>query len=106
MTTIFVTYDGDADTRFDRGYYVHTHIPLVIEAWSASGLLSAAAFFPDGPGEGTIAVCVCQFRDDAAVDASFGSPEATRVMADIAHFTDVKPSQLRAAPFSWVDWRS
>ena len=98
MTTIFVTYAGDADSRFDREYYVHKHIPLVVEAWRAHGLLSAAAFFPAGAGEGTIAICVCQFRDDAAVQASFGSPESARVMADIPHFTDVKPSQLRAVP--------
>ena len=98
MTTIFVMYAGDANTRFDREYYVHKHLPLVIEEWSAHGLLSVAAFFPAGPGEGTIAVCVCQFRDNAAVDASFDPPNSARVMADVPHFTDVKPSQLRAVP--------
>ncbi len=98
MTTVFVMYAGNAGTRFDREYYVHKHLPLVMEVWRAHGLLSVAAFFPAGPGEGTIAVCVCLFRDDAAVDVSFGSPESARVMADIPHSTDVKPSQLRAVP--------
>lgn len=98
MATVFVMYAGNAGTRFDREYYVHSHLPLVMKAWSAYGLLSAEAFFPDGVGEGTIALCICHFRDDAAVDASFGSPEAAGVMADVLHFTDVKPSQLRAVP--------
>ncbi len=98
MATVFVMYAGDADTRFDREYYVHSHLPLVIKAWSAYGLLSAEAFFPGGVGEGTIALCICRFRDEAAIEASFGSPEAAGVMADVPHFTNVKPSQLRAVP--------
>ena len=36
MTTMYVTYPGDAGTRFDRDYYVRHHLPLVIECWSRS----------------------------------------------------------------------
>ncbi len=98
MAIMYVTYPGDAAVRFDRDYYVRTHLPLVRESWNRYGLESAAAFFPDGDGAGTIAVCICVFRDDAAVQASFGSPEAPRVMADIPNFTDAQPTQSRALP--------
>ncbi len=98
MATVYVTYPGDPGTRFDRDYYIHTHLPLVCESWKPYGLQSAAAFFPSGEGAGILAVCLCQFRDEAAIAASFGSPESGRVMADIAHFTDAKPSQSRAVP--------
>lgn len=98
MTTVFITYGGGMGTRFNRKYYVDRHLPLVMKAWSRHGLESAAAFFPAGAGEGIIAVCICQFHDEAAVAASFGSPEAPGVMADVAHFTDAQPSQSRSVP--------
>ncbi len=46
MTTMYVTYPGDASTRFDRDYYVRHHVPLVMECWGPLGLESCAAFWP------------------------------------------------------------
>ena len=57
-----------------------------------------AAFFPSGDGAGTVCVCECVFRDDAAVKAALASPQTGPVMADVRNFTDATPSQLRAAP--------
>lgn len=98
MTTMYVTYPGDAGTRFDRDYYVNGHLPLVMECWGPYGLQSCTAFFPAGDGAGTIAIAECRFRDEAALKAALGAPESPRVMADVAKFTDAKPSQSRAAP--------
>ena len=98
MTTLYVTYPGTAQTRFDRDYYIHTHLPLVREAWGPHGLETVAAFFPAGDGEGTVAVCVCGFRDDAAMRNAFASPLTGQVMADVPRFTDAKPLQSRALP--------
>ena len=98
MTMLFVTYAGDAGTRFDRAYYVGTHLPLVMEAWGPYGLETIAAFFPADDGAGMIALCVCGFRDEAAISSALGSPQTERVMADVKHFTDAKPSQSRAVP--------
>ena len=36
MTTMYVTYPGDA-TRFDRGYYVRHHLPLVMGMLGKAG---------------------------------------------------------------------
>ena len=93
---LFVTYPGKANTRFDRKYYVDSHLPLVLGSWQQYGLETVAAFFPQDEGEGLIAICACNFRDEAAIQASFASPEADRIMADIAHFTDAKPVQSLA----------
>jgi uncharacterized protein (TIGR02118 family) len=98
METMYVTYPGDAGTRFDRDYYVSSHLPLVMEAWGRYGLESAAALFPPDDGAGTIAVCICRFRDEAALRAALASPQSGPVMADIAKFTDATPSQSRATP--------
>jgi uncharacterized protein (TIGR02118 family) len=96
MITIYVTYSGDAATRFDREYYVRRHLPLVREGWAAHGLASAAGFFPAEDGPGIIALCVCTFRDVAAWEAAFRSPQTPGIMADIANFTDVAPARSQA----------
>ena len=93
MTILYVTYPGDAATRFDRDYYLARHVPLVMRAWGPYGLQSCAAFWPAEDGAGTIATAECRFSDEAALSA-----ETPEVMADIAHFTDAKPVQTRAAP--------
>ena len=98
MTTLIVTYPGDVGTPFDRTYYVDRHLPLVMEAWSPYGLESAAAFFPFDDGAGIIALCVCQFEDEASLTSALASPQTMRVMADVPHFTEAKPTQSRAVP--------
>lgn len=98
MTTMIVTYPGDAGTRFDRDYYVRTHLPLVMEAWGRYGLEGAEAFFPPDGGTSTIAVCICRFRDEAALRAALASPQSGPVMEDVVRFTDAAPSQGRVVP--------
>ncbi len=95
---VFVTYQGDPETRFDRSYYVEYHLPLVTRSWARYGLDGVAAFFPTVEQAGTIAICECRFRDEAAIDAAFGSPETAEVMADVVRFTDVAPARALATP--------
>ena len=33
MTTVYITYPGDASTYFDRNYYRTEHLPLVMRKW-------------------------------------------------------------------------
>ena len=99
MQLLYVTYPGDSTTRFDRNYYVHSHLPLVMEKWRRYGLESVAAFFPEGSGEGTIAICACCFRDEQATRNAMTSPEVREVMADLIYFTDAQPSRSISVPF-------
>jgi len=93
--TVYVTYRGTAETWFDKGYYVERHLPLVMQSWGAYGLESVCAFFPAVVQDGTIAICECRFRDNAAITAAFASPHAVAVMADVERFTNVTPRQAR-----------
>jgi uncharacterized protein (TIGR02118 family) len=95
MVTMFVTCTGDSTTRFDREYYVKTHLPLVMETWGPYGLRSAAAYFPATDAAETIAVAICELVDDAAVDAASACPGSDAVMADIGIFTDSEPRHHR-----------
>ena len=45
---MYVTYAGDAGTKFNRDHWISVHLPLVREAWGPHGLLSAGGFFPFG----------------------------------------------------------
>ncbi len=98
MITMYVTYAGDAATRFDRDYYVGQHLPLVLECWGPLGLENCAAFWPAVNGTGTICICECKFRDKAALRAALDSTATPRVMADVARFTDITPTQSLAGP--------
>ena len=98
MTVVYITYSGNAATRFDRDYYRTHHLPLVMHSWKKYGLETLSILYPEDSSSETIAICQCKFRDDAAVKASFESTETPQVMADVKHFTDVTPVQTRAVP--------
>ena len=95
---MYVTYAGDAGTKFNRDHWINVHLPLVREAWEPHGLLSAGGFFPSGDGGGLVAICPCVFRDEAAMQAALASPETKRVMDDVKNVTDVEPGRSRAVP--------
>ncbi|MBE7210214.1 MAG: EthD family reductase [Gluconacetobacter diazotrophicus] len=96
--TIYATYQGDHDARFDRDYYVTRHLPLVLEAWRPYGLDSAEAFFPATTESGTIAITELRFRSQAAFDAAFAAPETGALIDDISAFTDLQAVRVRAIP--------
>ena len=99
MTTLVVSYAGERSARFDRGYYRTHHLPLVKETWGPQGMETISAFYPEendpgaGPDTGVIAVCLCGFRDDAALHAAPSLPDTRAVMDDLPHFTDLKATQ-------------
>ena len=94
---LFVTYQGRRGSRFDRGYYLEKHLPLLREIWTPLGLTSVEALFPATEETGTIALCECRFRDEAAIAACYASPDMPSLAADIGVFTDIMPLQLRAS---------
>ena len=100
MTTVYITYPATTSTRFERDYYSKEHLPLVKRHWAKYGLRDLEVLYPEHADSAILAICVCTFRDDAAVTASFASPEAVEVMQDIGKFTDATPLQSRAVPLS------
>jgi uncharacterized protein (TIGR02118 family) len=97
MAQLFVTYAATAGSRFDRDYYVATHLPLVEREWGSLGLQTAQAYFPAKAGTAHVAVAVLTFADDAAIAAALASPAAQTVMGDVPNFTDIGPQIQRGA---------
>lgn len=95
MISLVVSYPRSAGGHFDADYYVAQHLPLVREAWGPHGLDSIEAYFPAG-GEGDIlAMAVCTFADQAAIDTAFAAPRTGEVMADVPNYTNLIPSRSR-----------
>lgn len=96
--TLYVTYQGNLNSYFDRDYYANRHLPLVTKSFTQYGLTSVSVFYPEISQPGTLVICECIFRDEAAIHTAFSSSEATEVMHDVAHFTDINPVRLRGIP--------
>ncbi|MDR7188174.1 uncharacterized protein (TIGR02118 family) [Microbacterium sp. BE35] len=99
QVVVFVTYQGDADSWFDREYYLAKHMPLVQSAWGPYGLESAVAFFPPAVEAGTIVVAELRFRDEAAMEAAYKAPITPEVYCDTPKYTDIAPIRSRAYIF-------
>lgn len=94
---LFVAYPAGEGKRFDRDYYVATHLPLVEQSWGPFGLTAAQGFFPRAGGGPHEAVAVLSFADDAAIGAALASDATPGVLADLANFTDIEPVLQRGA---------
>lgn len=95
MAVFTVLYPARDGAKFDLDYYEATHIPLVKDAFSATGLehvqvLKGLAAPGGGPAP-YVAMVNLTFRDAEALAASLGGPRAAEVMGDVANFTDIQP---------------
>jgi uncharacterized protein (TIGR02118 family) len=96
MATIVVTYPTGEGKTFDYDYYVKTHVPLAVSAWTEFGLVSAEALQPSDPSQPYAAMVILKFRDDAAIDAAMTSPKSAPVGADVPNFTNITPAIYRS----------
>lgn len=95
MTTVFVTYSGNVDDRFDRDHYVNVHLPMAVRLLGRYGLLSAEAFFPATDNSTIRAACTITFRDDEALRTAMSAPEMAPLVEDLEKFTNMTPVQHR-----------
>lgn len=94
MTIVSVLYPQTHDSRFDYGYYLHTHIPLVRERWSALGLekveMVRGTASMDGGAPAFAMLTTLHFTSDDHLQQALGL-HAEEVLGDIPNFTDVEP---------------
>ena len=94
MTLVTVLYPQTATSRFDYGYYLQTHIPMVKEYWTPMGLqqvdILRGTASMDGGAPAFALMAVLHFTSQEDLQNALethGNP----VMADIPNFTDVEP---------------
>jgi uncharacterized protein (TIGR02118 family) len=100
MRTLFVTYRGTASDRFDREYFVNTHLPLAREIAEPLGMLAIEAFFPTSTASNIVAASVIVLRDEQAVSDLFSSPRFGELVNDLPNYTNLMPEQSLVAHLS------
>jgi uncharacterized protein (TIGR02118 family) len=94
MTVISVFYPAADDARFDFGYYMGTHIPLVQRLWSDRGLQEVRVLKGSaglgGTGPAYLLVALLTFESVEAFQAA-AAEHGGEIFADIPNFTDTSP---------------
>jgi len=89
FNVIYPNHDG---ARFDANYYRSTHIPLVMKVMKATSVILIEGV-PMGSAAAPYAMIAhFQFASSEAIQAALADPAMAELRADVAKFTDIKPT--------------
>jgi uncharacterized protein (TIGR02118 family) len=91
LNVIYPNHDG---ARFDTSYYRSTHIPLAMKVMKADSVILIEGVSMDGSAAPYAMIAHFQFPSSEAVKAALANPGMAEVRADVAKFTDIKPTVL------------
>ncbi len=96
MTVLRVCYKHGV--RFDEGYYISTHSPLVNAVMGPHGLkkveMLKVTATPDGSNPPYQVIFSAYFDSAASLQAAMQDPRIGEVMGDIANFHDGAPDVM------------
>jgi uncharacterized protein (TIGR02118 family) len=91
LNVIYPNHDG---ARFDTSYYRSTHIPLAMKVMNAASVILIEGV-PNGSAAAPYAMIAhFQFASSEALQAALANPAMAEVRADVARFTDIKPTVM------------
>jgi uncharacterized protein (TIGR02118 family) len=92
LNVIYPNHDG---ARFDASYYRSTHIPLAMKVMKAASVILIEGV-PMGSAAAAPYAMIAhfQFASAEAVKAALANPAMAEVRADVARFTDIKPTVM------------
>jgi uncharacterized protein (TIGR02118 family) len=89
-----VIYPNQEGARFDTSYYRTTHIPLAMKVMKAASVILIEGV-PNGSAAAPYAMIAhFQFASAEALKAALANPAMADVRADVAKFTDLKPTVM------------
>jgi uncharacterized protein (TIGR02118 family) len=89
-----VLYPNQDGARFDANYYRASHIPLAMKVMKASSVMLIEGV-PNGSSPAPYAMIAhFQFTSPEALKAALAAPGMAEVRADVAKFTDIKPTVM------------
>ena len=89
-----VIYPNHEGARFDTSYYRSSHIPLAMKVMKATSVMLIEGV-PNGTTAAPFAMIAhFQFASSEAMTAALGNPAMADVRADVAKFTDIKPTVM------------
>ena len=91
LNVIYPNHDG---AQFDTSYYRSTHIPLAMKVMKAESVILIEGL-PMGSAAAAYAMIAhFQFASPEAITAALANPAMAEVRADVAKFTDIKPTVM------------
>jgi uncharacterized protein (TIGR02118 family) len=91
LNVIYPNHDG---ARFDTSYYRSSHIPLAMKVMNAAGVILIEGV-PNGSSAAPFAMIAhFEFASSEALKAALANPAMAEVRADVAKFTDIKPTVM------------
>ena len=89
-----VIYPNQDGAKFDIAYYRSTHIPLAMKVMKATSVMLIEGV-PMGTTPAPYAMIAhFQFPSAEALQAAVANPAMAEVRADVAKFTDIKPTVM------------
>jgi uncharacterized protein (TIGR02118 family) len=91
LNVVYPNHDG---AKFDTAYYRSTHIPLATKVMKATSVILIEGV-PNGSTPPPFAMIAhFQFASPEALQAALANPGMAEVRADVAKFTDIKPTVM------------
>lgn len=91
FNVIYPNHDG---ARFDANYYRSIHIPLVMKVMKATSVTLIEGVPMGGSPPAFAMIAHFQFASSEAVTSALADPGMAELRADVARFTDIKPTVM------------
>lgn len=93
--SLSILYPNREGARFDLAYYRSVHIPLAMKVMGAADVMLIEGVPTGNAAPPFVMIAHFQFASPAALEKGLANPAMADVRADIAKFTDIKPTILR-----------
>jgi uncharacterized protein (TIGR02118 family) len=87
-----VIYPNHEGARFDASYYRATHIPLAMKVMKADRVILIEGVPTESAATPYVMIAHFQFPSPDAIKTALANPAMADVRADVAKFTDIKPT--------------
>ena len=89
-----VIYPNQDGARFDMAYYRSTHIPLAMRVMKAADVILIEGVPMGSAPAPYVMIAHFRFASPEALQAALADPAMVEVRADVAAFTDIKPTVM------------
>jgi uncharacterized protein (TIGR02118 family) len=89
-----VIYPHHEGARFDTAYYRATHIPMAMKVMNADSVILIEGVPMENSAPPYVMIAHFQFASPEALKAAVAQPGMAEVRADVAKFTDIKPTVM------------
>jgi uncharacterized protein (TIGR02118 family) len=95
FNVIYPNHDG---ARFDTSYYLATHIPMVMRVMKADKVTLIEGAPRGATPPPFVMIAHFEFASSEALETALAKPEMAELRADVAKFTNIKPTTMFGKP--------